>query len=462
MGIFDRGKQIKALQSQVNLLQQRNSLQQLAQLASNINRTIAVYPNWDISSFADRYCTDDNVYSLIRLLASASASIPFDLYEVTKGKDGERMLEELDETDPVVALLDSPCTDRGKMEFYEALYSFLYLAGETFIYKQRPTDGPNKGVVIKLQNWFPQNVTMNISETLPRRIVSYDYTINGQKVYENVPAEDVIHIKYFNPSMDSIGGELRGLSPIKVLNDRLTRMDAEMDVSVAQLQNGGVETIVFDKAVMDQKALEIAGQRKDNFHRFISNTANAGAPFFATGEMGAIQLGSTLADMGVMALSDSDKKSLCNAYNVSARLLNFDGAGSEVSDKGARKGLYNNAVKPNVQRVQDALKSGLLNEFEKGRVFIEVVDGKQEVVRVKGDGKKRDIEPDYSDVKELQEDIKDMVTWLKDAWWLTGNEKRAMMTYDKVENPLYDEPLLPTGVMTADDMNPVDPVDDDL
>lgn len=481
MGLLDFGKkEIKKLSAEVSQLQRQN----LINTISNISSNIAVYPSWDTNSTINRYINTDDIYSIIRLLATnAAGTIPLYGYLITPDQKSfnelkrevkydnpykhkkvqTKALEDLPEDDPFVQLLENPHEDLSKFEFFESIFSFLFLQGEVFILKQRPEDGANKGQVIQLNIMFPQCVIIKVSETLPRKIVGYDYMINGQLIYENLPVSEVIHIKYWNPKMSFLGEELRGLSPLKILNKRLTRYDKSMDTSVAQITNGGVNTIVFDENDTGQttkvgdKEVSIAGQRKDNFYRFQSNPANAGAPFFASGKMGAIQLGSHLTDMGINDLAKIDLKGFCNVYGISDRLFNNDATGSEISDLGARKGMYRNVLIPNVKRVRDALVKQLLPDFQNG-VVLEGPDG--EAIRIPGDGKKRYIDLDISGITELHEDIAKKVAQYANLPIMIPNMILEEMGFPTVEDdPLMDKVYVKTGYTLLDDMQPVEPID---
>lgn len=496
MALFSFGKKDKVIKelSEENtelkkLAADNTSFQNMAlqNIQANFNRNIAVYPKNTIYSHVKRYIDTDDIYSIVRKLAETAARVPLYAYLQTpdvksfqlltrevKGYKNPlkykslqtKALTDLPDNDPVAALIESPNPDMSKFEFYDAIYSFLCVFGECFILKERPSDGVNQGLPVQLNLMYPQYVIVKISQTLPRKIVGFDYRINGQMIRENIPVEDVIHIKYFNPEVGFLGEELRGLSPLVVLKKRLTRLDSNMDTTVAQMQNGGVETIVYDKSdtgqttkTSDGKEVTVAGQRKDNFYRFMSNPANAGAPFFASGEMGSIQLGSHLADLGVAELANVDFKKLCNAYGVSDILFNSDSAATESNVALMTKMLYTNVILPNVYRVRDALIRGLLPDFKDG-VLID--DGEGDVIRIKGDGKLRFIDADISDITELHEDLGKRATWMQAAYWLTPNEKREMMNYEKYDDALFDQPLIPTGIQSLSDFEILPPIEPDI
>lgn len=451
MGIFGQSKEIKKLESQVKALQRLNNLNSL----SSLSKQIAIYPDWNISKNTDRYVTTDDIYSIVRMLATTSALIPIRGYLIKNEKAAKdlsritqphklplqvkalelKAFEDLPETDELNLLLENPSTTLSKFEFYEAVYTHLGLDGESFLLKEKPLVGVNASKTIGFLIMHPQNVILKVSDTLPRRVVAYDYRVDGQIIYENVPVEDVIHIKYYNPQLTFSGAELRGLSPIKVLSKLLTQMDSNSDVQTAQMQNGGIQTIVYDEAMATEETAGVIGQRKDNFYKFLKNPANTGAPFFASGKMGVLQLGSTLADMKVIESAGVGFKKLCNAFGTSDILFNNGEASTESNVKVMTARTYTNTTLPNVYRVRDALKKGLLPDFR--------------------DGKKRDIREDISEITELQPNSKEMAEWLNVAWWVSPNEKREMMRFEKSDNPLFEQPLIPTGLQTLDDLNAI-------
>jgi HK97 family phage portal protein len=345
-----------------------------------------------------------------------------------------KAFEDLPEDDGLNELLENPSTTLSKFEFYEATYTHLYSGGEAFWLKEKVELGVNAGKTISFLIMHPANVILKVSDTLPRRVVAYDYRVDGQVIYENIPVEDVIHIKYYNPQLTFSGSELRGLSPIKVLSRRLTQMDSNSDVQTAQMQNGGVETIVFDETLATEETKTVVDNRKDNFYRFLKNPANSGAPFFASGKMGALKLGSTLADMKVIESAGVGFKKLCNAFGTSDILFNNGEASTESNVQVMTARTYTNTTLPNVYRVRDALKKGLLPEFA---------------------DKKRDIREDISEITELQPNSKEMAEWLALAWWVTPNEKREMMRFEKSDNPLFEQPLIPAGLQTLDELNAI-------
>ena len=437
MGLIDRflgtNKTVKNLQMQVKQLQQIN-------LGSAFNVSTSIYPSWQSIENIETYVTVDDVYSIISYLAQTAARIPMYGYEIIAdnamksyksygqksiiGKYYQRKaMQDLQDTDPFMELLNSIS--------YEDLvkyYSILYITGELFLYKEVIELGPNAGKII-LHDMKGQNVTVIISDNFPQRVIGYKYFDMG--VDGTFKPEEIIHIKYYNPTIIN-GLQWRGLSPLQVLSKRLTRLNSGMDASVAQMQNGGVPGIVYEK---DAFAIETLGQRKNDFAHYLRNSSNKGAPYFAAGEMGYLPLGLSLADMDVSTLSGIDFTKLCNAYKFPEILLNNQDSSTFNNVSQAEKLLYTNSILPNIYLFRDALVNGITPMYM--------------------DGIKRTIEIDISEIPALQDDMKQQAEALNTMWWITPNEKRDIMQFEELEDPMMNQIIIDGGKQLLDDLTPV-------
>jgi HK97 family phage portal protein len=303
------------------------------------------------------------------------------------------------------------------------------VTGELFLYKEVIELGPNAGKVI-LHPMKGANVIVNISQTFPQHVISYRYFDMGFD--GTLSTEEVIHVKYYNPSITN-GQQWRGLSPLQVLTKRLTRLNAGMDASVAQMQNGGVPGIVYEKSDF---AIETLGQRKNDFANYLRNSSNKGAPYFAAGEMGYLPLGLSLADMDVSSLSGVDFTKLCNAYKFPEILLNNQDSSTYSNVASAEKMLYTNSILPNIYLMRDAIIKGVIPMYAL-------------------DGVRRTIEIDLSEIPALQEDMKMQADALNAMWWTTPNEKRDMMGFEELAEPMMDQIIIDSGKQLITDLGAV-------
>jgi len=428
--LFGVPKIVKDLQQQVKALQNTS-------MGMTINASNAIFPSWQTIEAINQYTTIDDIYSVISYLAETAARIPFYGYEVVnddamksykkydmkaiqKKYYKTKALQDLPEDDIFMKMLEG-ISYEDKIKYY----TILYITGELFLYKEVLELGPNAGMVT-LHALNNQNVTVLVSDTFPQRVVGYRYFDTGFD--GNFTTDEIIHVKYYNPTITN-GQQFRGLSPLQVLTKRVTRLDAGMNASVAQMQNGGVPGIVYEKSDF---AIETLGQRKNDFSKYLRNSSNKGAPYFAAGEMGYLELGLKLADMEVADLQKIDFTKICNAYKFPEVLLNNTDSSTYNNMNTALKMLYTNSILPNIHLFRDSLIRGILPMYQ--------------------DGVSRTIEIDISDIPAMQEDMKMQAEALNAMWWITPNEKRDIQDFEMLDEPVMNQIIIDSGKQLITDL----------
>lgn len=408
-----------------------------------------IYPTWTQAAEIRKYLNNDDLYSIVSKRANNAATIPYYGYKVKdenalkqykkkawnaieKNIWGKKAMEDLDDNDPFVKFLDNPFYGCGKYSGWLASYTYYDIAGECFWYKMdRLKYGLNKGIG-KLVILNPINVTILLSAEFPQRIVGYEFLYRSETF--RFEPDEIVHIKSFNPDWYN-GWEWRGLSPIRVLWERLERMKSNIDNSVSQMRNGGVRTIVYDKTpqgIAATNEASVSGQRKGKFERFIKDPRNVGAPFFADGDMDVLQLGSTLVDMDSLNLEKADFIKLCNAYQVSPVLFGNTDASTESNVELQMKMMWTQAILPLVTVFKDAIVKDILPDFG---------------------GKDRYVDVDISGVQELQKDLKWQAEALKNMDHITYNEKRVIQKFGEIENENMDKILVDSNKVFLDDLS---------
>lgn len=421
--IFGVPKIVKDLQTQVKALQRTS-------FGMTFSGSTSIFPSYQVIENIYTYATVDDIYSIITLLAETAARIPMYGYQIVNEpamknykKMGQQSIQgkyyrrkammDLPDEDKFVEFLNS-ISYEDKIKYY----TILYVTGEIFLYKEILELGPNAGRV-NLHLLNNQNVTVVISDDFPQRVVGYKYFDVGFD--GTFTTDEIIHIKYFNPTITN-GQQWRGLSPLQVLTKRLSRLNAGMDASVAQVQNGGVPGIVYEKS---DYAIETLGQRKNDFSKYLQNASNKGAPYFAAGEMGYIELGLSLSDMAVTELQGIDFTKLCNAYRLPEVLLNNHKASTDNNMAWAEKRFYTNSILPNIYLFKEAILQSI------APMYMDTV--------------KRTIEIDLSEIPALQEDMKQQAEALDKMWWITPNEKREIQMFEEIDIPIMDQIIIDSG-----------------
>ena len=416
----------KNLQSQIKQLQTLGS-------AIPLNYGSASYSPWTSIKERLAYQTMDDIYSVVSFISETAATIPFYGYEVKDDKSLKRYkqkplndirtkyymvkaLEDLPEQDKLAKFLEQITYD-----WLVSHYSARFTRGEVFYYLYKEDIGINAGNITAHQ-LKAENVTIVVSEEFPRRILKYKYY--EENVFDGYfEPEEIMHVKIDNPE-----DKWRGLSPLKVLAKRITRLEAGMDASVAQLQNGGVPGVMF----MKDADLPQLGKLQDDLAKFLAASENKGAPYYAAGDIGYIPWGLPLADLEVSELNGVDFTKICNVYKVPEQLMNNQKASTDNNMQWAEKRLYTNSILPSIYSLRDAIIKSVLPLL--------------------GDGKKRTVECDISGVNALQEDMQKQAQALTLMYWVSPSEKREIQGFDRSEDPMMDEYIIPSGMMLLSDL----------
>lgn len=381
-----------------------------------------IYPSIYAYKAIQAFKVIDIINAVINKLAKTAAALPIYGYDANG--------EDLGPTDKLTKFLQT-LTFAQRLE----MYTWLYVADEVFVYKEK-TLGVN-GAVQKVHFINPYYVRLVISDTFPQEIIGFIYC--DPNVAEEFPIErdELIFIKGFNPTLDPYQ-RWRGLPKTDVLCQRLTRVESNMKNSISNQQNGGVPGVIFQKDMPNTDAGKKAvSGRQDNFARFISNSDNKGAPYFAAGEMGYLNIGSNLVDLESIELEKLDKAAICAVFGLSDILMNSDSTSTESNVKEMVRQMYTNAVKPYTTLVDDAFNTELVTDFGVGY---------------------RKVRTDYSDVPELQTSLKERIDSLAAAPVMIPNDVLEALGYDRDPNPLMDLPLIKTGYQSVDDFEPLPPV----
>ena len=412
MDLFGRKALNKKLESLISTAKQLGDAR-MAMMMQNFNTQI--FPHYRAIKEQMVYQTMDDVYSVVSRLATTAAMIPF-YGETVDGQEAQP-------NDRINVLIEQLTFD-----LKEKMYLDLYISGEVFLYKQRILGANARANVIRLN---PANVVVYVSDSFPFEVTGYQYQDASRGTAFNIPLEDMVYVKLTNPTIDA-EWEMRGLSPIKVLTTRLTRLQAQMDVSVAQMQNGGLPGVLYDET--PGFGVEEAGMHKDNFARYLNNSNNKSAPYIWGGKVGYVPIGSTLADMDLASLADIDFDKICNVYGISSTWFNNKSAATESNVKEMIKQVYTNSILPNIMRIVGAINKQLAVDYNTTSHIVH----------------------DISDVPELQENMAEKANAYAVMPVIIPNEVREGLGYERIDDPIMDMPLIKQGYATLEDLRSVE------
>lgn len=379
-----------------------------------------IFPTWQVFRDIETYRVVDEISSVVNKLATTAAALPI----VAQQQNGE----DLPEDSPVNKLL-------REFSYSERLqlFSFLFLCEEVFIYKEVIEFGPNKGVK-SMHILHPNFMSVVLSMDFPTRIVGYIYR-DPQINYEmKFLPEDIIFIRGWNPEIDFYT-RWRGLSKVQLLRHRLTRLESNKNNSVAQMQNGGVPGLLFDKSG-EFDSIERKGMRDTKMMDFFRNPDNKGLPYNGAGDVTYVAIGSSLADMDSAELAMIDLKGICNAFGLSAEVMNIDSTvRSDVTTMVQQ--MYTSAVKPKTVLVEEAFEKHLVPDF----------------------GIRADVYFDFSGVPELQVSKKDQMDAYSAAPTMIPNAVLSVLGLEKSPDPQMDMPWIKSGYQPLDSFEQIPPIE---
>lgn len=400
-----------------------------------------------------------DVYSIVRRIAKTAAGIPLLVYKVKDEgalKDYDylskqhnhttqalvhkqllktKALELVTSDNPLQQLLDNPNPLYTSAEHKEGVFMFRLLTGNTYLYAPLLELGPSAGQPGEM--WLlPSQYTMpKVKQTWPKEVAGY--VLNLGRPME-LTAEDVIHIRYFNPNFSINGDELVGLSPLRAGSKLIDRQISETDFMVSAFQNSGISGIMAVEDGTDMDAPDF-GKMKDDFYREGSGTRNARKILFTGGKWKYTQIGLGPVDMDVLNSEVRTFKKLCNLYGISDILFNNSDASTESNVIQMVKQLYTNAALPEVYAYRDAINSRITPSFN-------------------SKGVKYFVDCDISGIAELQEDMKKMADIYATLPVMNPSLISEAFGYGKSTDPNMDKWYIKTGYTDLESLNAVDPL----
>lgn len=399
-------------------------------------------PEKDDTYINKGYRYNSTIYSIVNLINKAASTIPFQVYEVQNDNDLKRYkaitsgelntsvlsksqrlkkssLVELDDTE-IHALLERPNPAQSFSSFLQEIIAFGKLTGNRYIYGITPETGIGAGKFKELYVLPSQVMEIN-SGGLMQPVKDYSLEYNGT---HKIPAEQILHIKDFNPFYDGTGSHLYGMSPLKAGLRSMSANNEALTTGVKYLQNQTARGVLMsdegDLTETQAKAL------KNKFKNQYQGSENAGDVIITPKKLSWVNFGLNASDLSLLEQYDSSIKDLCNIYNVPVQLLNNTSASTYNNQKEAKKALYQNAVIPELIKVRDELNRWLAPQF----------------------GEKLFIDFDFTVIPELQEEMDKVVGQMSQAWWLTPNEKREATGFGlDTDNPEMDKYYVPANLI---------------
>ena len=385
----------------------------------NINGQVVPYDTKALTWVTKGLKGNADVYSIVTDIAQRGSEAPIDLYKEKKSGTTKRIKSELTEIEnhPVLDLLDKPNSYQTRQEFDEMIYLCLLIFGEVFIINVSGFDKPTD-----LHIFLPYDIIID-GEMLRKPTW---YRLNGLPDAKFEP-KDVLHIKLPNIVESEKYLPDRGLAPLQSASMNLQKANAIEEAATYLSENKGAVGAAFvDEPDNDIEPSEL----ESTWRKKAYGKGSEGRIMWSNSKLGFVSFVQTSQEMQIVDNGKYSTEQLCRVFHYPSILLSND---SKTYDnyKTAVKQLLLQAVLPLQNRYYSKLNGWLLPKYGLDRTHC--------------------LKVDVQYYQELQEDIKESVASLKDAYWLTPNEKRTWMDYEADPSPMANKLFIPSGMIPIDE-----------
>jgi HK97 family phage portal protein len=337
------------------------------------------------------------VYACVQTIIKAVAGLRWVLYQ----RQGEQWQEREDH--PLLTLLRQPNPDMSWAEWAEYVVGGLMIGGSAFIERVGPGLGEQRVAMPPRELWPLRADRMTIKPGPgPSPVSAYEYRSGTQTV--TLDPRLVLHVRLYHPADD-----LWGLSPLQVL---ASIVDAEVDAIAwnrTLIQRGARPSgaLITQQRLSDQEIARLRAQIEDLY----TGAAQAGRPLILSGGLDWKAMGLSPVDLDWQGLRKKNALDICTVYGVPPELIGVK-EGTYENRREARKAFYTETVLPLADKLRDELATWLLPLYGADQRFR--------------------LDYDRDAIEPLQEDRERLWTRVRDAQWLTINEKRLATGYDEL------------------------------
>ena len=373
----------------------------------------------------DGYSENAIVFRCVNEIANNASRVKINLFRGDQEIDNH----------PLLDLLYNPSPTMSQVEWFQALYSYLLIAGNNYILSVGGDNSPPT----ELYNLRPDRIKIRAgTRAMP---VAYDYVLKGQVVEsylvdQATGSSKIKHIKLFNPLDDYYGMSPMGASSVDIDQHNLANKH-----NVNLLQNGARPSgaVIFNPKDETGGHVQLSdvqrNQLMNDVNQRFSGTGNAGKPMLLEGDFDWKEMGLSPKDMDFIQLKNMSAKDIALVYGVPSQLIGIPDSQTYSNFAEAKLALYNETIIPLLDRIQGDLNEWLVPMFnEQGFELRYDIDS----IPAMAEQRKRVFE-------SVSAGVKDGI--------LTRNEAREQLGYEPMEGA--DSLLVPANLMPlniADEM----------
>ena len=263
---------------------------------------------------------------------------------------------------PLISLLQRPNPQFAGNEYFQALYSFLLLSGNSYAVYSLVNGQPRELHLLR-----PDRVKIEPGKThIPK---AFEYIIDGRVVnrYEvdsETGISDVKHFKMWNPLNDYYG-----LSPIQAASFDIDQHNMAAKHNLSLLMNGARPSgaVIFKPKDESGMSLQLSDSQRQQLMSALnmrfSGSHNAGRPMLLEGDFDWKEMGLSPKDMDFLELKNMSARDIALCFGVPSQLVGVPDSQTYNNVSEARLALYEDTIIPLLRRVESDLNEWLAPRF---------------------------------------------------------------------------------------------------
>ena len=379
------------------------------------NTTVQIPDN--LKSYIDNgYNKNIFVYSVISYIAKNASEIPWVIYDKTT--------DEKVDNHPLYDLWAKPNPMYTFQHYVEQMIGYYEITGNAYDWTIRVNGNKAKEVYYLPSEYMQAVIGNNITDQIKKWQLTYYQDISFEP-------EEIKHFKMTSYQWDNASW-IYGQSPIKSALNVIEKSNSTIDAQKAQAANGGAKGLLM----MDGGAMNVGKASEPQFAEFqnevnrkINNKNKRGAVIPLAKQFKYTKLGDTAKDLQLLEEHDMSRKDIAMLYNLSSILFNDDSSSTYNNVVEAKKSAYTEVIIPTLQSFMDVWTEKELQ------------------------GTNLCIKPDTSKIDVLQADKEKQAKWLKEAYWISTQDKQREMGVEVDDSlPKY---YIPAGLVDSEDLGAI-------
>ena len=225
----------------------------------------------------------------------------------------------------------------------EMLLTYLLCNGNSYLYGEELN-----GKIAELDVLPSNHVEIQTNQDFFLPNLKYQFDIGKTKrVYTN---EELEHVRFFNPSYQSIEDSYKGLSVFQVAANVVQVGNDRWDAAAHLFQNRGMAGLITDQSNRPMSSDE-AAMMQGALNKRISGTDKYGGVGVTNKDLKYIPMAMSSTDLQLIEQGVVSLRAMCNVFGLDSSLFN-DPANKTFNNRlEAEKALYTNAIMPLADKI---------------------------------------------------------------------------------------------------------------